>query len=385
LKIQIKNISFPSVFKECSQKYNIFRDVYEKNLFGLEIRNISSSEGDQIHKIVLSEKEICYKCFSNNEPGISIFIPGAVWYFKELAKKILASGNEDVGYKIINAIKRYEEYDSITYDFGVKTLDFKKNYVMGILNVTPDSFSDGGRHFAPEDALNGALKMIEDGADIIDIGGESTRPGSDPVSADEELKRVIPVLQSILKIKKDLIISIDTNKSEVAEAALQCGAAIINDISGLTFDAKMPEVIAKYNAGLVIMHIKGTPKNMQQNPNYESLIDEIYDFLYSQAQAARKNNIKNIFIDPGIGFGKTVENNFEIIKRLEDFKTLGYPILIGVSRKSFLGKTFGFEVTGRDNVSAITEALALKNGAKIIRTHNVKLGKQAVTLTDRMF
>lgn len=384
MKIQIKNISSSAVFKECSQKYNIFRDVYEKGLMGLEIRNIDSSDADLIHKMVLREKEICYKNTSRDELDASIFIPGAIWNFKELGKQILASGNEDIGYKIINAIKRFEEYDTVSYSFGNKTLGFEKSYVMGILNVTPDSFSDGGKYFEPEAAIKRAIEMMEEGADIIDIGGESTRPGSDPVPVDEEIRRVIPVLEEIIKINKNIFISVDTNKSKVAEAALQCGASIINDISGLTFDSNMIDVIKKYNAGVVLMHIQGTPKTMQNNPKYEFLIDEIYDYLHKQAEFARKNNVRNIIIDPGIGFGKSIENNFEIIKRLEDLKTLGYPVLIGISRKSFLGKTFDLEIYERDNVSSIAEALALKNGAKIIRTHNVKFGKQAVFLAGSM-
>ena len=385
MKIQIKNISSPAVFKECSQKYNIFRDVYEKGLMGLEIRNIDSSDGDQIHKMVLRGKEICYKNISKDEMESSIFIPGAIWNFKEIAKQILASGNEDVGYKIINAIKRFEDYDTLTYSFNGKSLNFEKNYVMGILNVTPDSFSDGGKYFEPEAALKRAVEMMEEGADIIDIGGESTRPGSDPVSVDEELRRVIPVIEQIIKINKNIIISVDTNKSQVAEAALQTGASIINDISGLTFDSRMIDVVKKYNACVIIMHIQGTPKNMQDNPQYKFLIDEIFDYLHRQSSCARKHDVRNVIVDPGIGFGKTVEDNFEIIKRLEDFKTLGYPIMVGLSRKSFLGKTFNLEVYERDNVSSIAEALAIKNGAKIIRTHNVKFGKQAAFLAGSMF
>lgn len=384
MKIQIKNISLPAVFRECSRKYNIFREVYEKGLLGLELRDVDPSDGDMIHKLVLSEKEICYKITGKDENSSSIFIPGAVWSFKELARQILASGNEDIGYKIINAIKRYEDCDSVSYTFGNTVLHFDKNYVMGILNVTPDSFSDGGRYFDAENAVNRGIEMMEEGADIIDIGGESTRPGSSPVPADEEIRRVVPVIEKIIRINKKALISVDTNKSMVAEAALQAGAAIINDISGLTFDPAMAEVIKKYNAGAVLMHIQGTPQNMQVNPAYEYLIDEIYDFLHSAAEKARKNGIKNIIVDPGIGFGKTVENNFEILKRLDDFKTLGYPVLVGVSRKSFLGKSLNLSVTERDNATAITEALALKNGARIIRTHNVKFGKQAAGLAECM-
>jgi dihydropteroate synthase len=385
VKIQIKNISSPAVFKVYSQKYNIFRDVYETGLLGLEIRDVKTSDADDIHKLVLSGNEICYKNISDGENNSSIFIPGAIGSFKKIGKKIVASGNEDAGYKILNTIKKYEAYDSLVYAFGSKTFDFKKNYVMGILNVTPDSFSDGGAYFDSNAAVKKALEMIEEGADIIDIGGESTRPGAELISVDEEIKRVIPVIQSIIGIKKDVVISVDTNKSIVAEAALQSGAAIINDISGLTFDKEMTGVVKKYNAGLIIMHIKGTPKNMQDHPFYDDLIEDIYNFLYSQSELAKSYKINNIIIDPGIGFGKTVDDNFEILRRLDDFKTLGYPILTGVSRKTFLGKTFGLEVGERDTASAITDALALKNGAKIIRTHNVKFGRQAATLAANLF
>lgn len=384
MEIQIKNLSSQVVFKECSQKYKIFRDVYAKGLLGLEIRNIDSSDGDRIHKIVLSEKEICYKSTERDNRETCIFIPGAIWNFKELAKRILAAGNEDVGYKIINAIKKYENYDSVSYNIGGRVFNFEHSYVMGILNITPDSFSDGGRYIDKQEAVRHAFQMCGDGADIIDIGGESTRPGSLPVSVEDELERVVPVIEAILKENDKVVISVDTNKSRVADEALKAGALIINDISGMTFDRDIASVVAKHNAAVVLMHIKGAPENMQNNPQYSDLINEIYDFLHEQAEVARKHNIKNIIIDPGIGFGKTVENNFEILKRLEDFKTLGYPVLAGVSRKTFLGKTFNLDVDKRDEVTAITEALAIKNGAKIIRTHNVKLGKQAAILAGNM-
>jgi dihydropteroate synthase len=261
-----------------------------------------------------------------------------------------------------------------TYFIGNREFRFNKPYVMGILNVTPDSFSDGGKYFNKNTAVNYALGMLKDGADIIDIGGESTRPGSDPVSEEEELKRVIPVIEEILKQKPDAILSVDTTKSRVARQALQSGVKMVNDISGLTFDPAIADTAAEFNAALVIMHIKGTPKTMQLNPDYKNLMDEIYEFLYNQANKASKAGVKKIIIDPGIGFGKRTEDNFEIIKKLGNLTRLGYPILIGVSRKSFLGKIFDLDVNERDTITAVTETIAILNGAGIIRTHNVKNG-----------
>ncbi len=277
-----------------------------------------------------------------------------------------------------------KENKLINYKIGNKTFDFRNSYVMGILNITPDSFSDGGKYFDKDSAVQHALDMINDGADIIDVGGESTRPGSGNISVDEEINRVIPVIKEIIAQKPETIISIDTTKSQVAEEAVKAGALIINDISGLTFDPKILDVAVKHNSSLIIMHIKGTPKNMQQNPYYNDLIKEIYDFLDNQTELAKKSGIQNIFVDPGIGFGKTVEHNFQLLKNLNEFTNLGYPVVIGVSRKSFIGKTLNLENEERDFPTSIVEAAAIKNGARLIRTHNVKYGSQVCKLLNRI-
>lgn len=245
---------------------------------------------------------------------------------------------------------------------------------MGIVNVTPDSFSDGGNYFEPELAVKHGLLLIKQGADILDIGGESTRPGANPISIDEEISRTIPVIKSLLKKKNDMLISIDTTKSEVANAALEAGAAIVNDVSGGCFDEKIFEVTASFNAGLVIMHMKGNPQSMQLSPSYKNVVKEIYKFLENQISTAKEYGVKKIFIDPGIGFGKTVEHNFKIIKQLNEFKKLDYPLLIGLSRKSFLGKSLDLGINERDIPTSIMEAVALSNGANVIRTHNMTLG-----------
>jgi len=266
------------------------------------------------------------------------------------------------------------------YKFGNKSLDFSKPIFMGILNVTPDSFSDGGEFLQTNDAVQHGLRLAAHGADIIDVGGESTRPGADTVSIEEEISRTIPVINGLLKKNPSLLISIDTRKSEVAGAALKAGAVMVNDISGGTFDEMIFKTAASHKAGFVIMHSKGNPKTMQLNPNYKNITKEIIRFLQKQIDVARKYNVKKIIVDPGIGFGKTVEHNFTIINHLKDFTCLGYPVLIGLSRKSFIGKTLNLEPAERDAATAALEAVAINNGAAIIRTHNMLLGSQTKKL-----
>ena len=270
------------------------------------------------------------------------------------------------------------------YIFSNKLLEFNFPKIMGIVNVTPDSFSDGGKYFSINQAVDHALMLLDDGADIIDIGGESTRPGSDEVDFDEELKRTIPVIKNILKIRKDVIISIDTTKSKIAEEALNAGASIVNDISGLTFDQRMIEIVKQFDAGVVLMHMKGNPKTMQQNPTYNDVVREVFDFLKVQSEKTKTNGISKIIIDPGIGFGKRVEDNFELIKSLNEFQILGYPVMIGLSRKSFIGKTLNQEINERDLATVILETISVLNSARIIRTHNVKYCNQLVKLATHI-
>ncbi len=264
-------------------------------------------------------------------------------------------------------------------------LDFsKKTYIMGVLNVTPDSFSDGGLYFNKETAVHHALKLVNDGADIIDIGGESSRPGSNPVPLDEELKRTIPVI-SALSGKIKIPISIDTYKADVARHALDAGASIVNDISGLRFDPAMASVVAANNVPVIIMHIKGTPDNMQINPSYKALIPEILDYLRGSIKISNEHGIsaENIIIDPGIGFGKTLEHNLEIINNLKEFLLLGRPVAIGVSRKAFIGKILG-DVPPSERLEGTAAAVAISvyNGANIVRVHDVAEMSKVVKITD---
>ncbi|MBP9119480.1 MAG: dihydropteroate synthase [Ignavibacterium sp.] len=274
--------------------------------------------------------------------------------------------------------------NNLTYNFKNKELSFAIPKIMGIVNVTPDSFSDGGKYFSIDQAVTQGLKLIDEGADIIDIGGESTRPGSDSVSLEEELKRTTPVIKSILHLRKDAIISIDTTKSEVAKQALDNGAQIINDISGLTFDENMTQVAKEYDACVVIMHIKGNPKTMQDNPDYTDVVKEVYDFLLVQSIKSKQNGVDKIIVDPGIGFGKRIEDNFSLIKNLEYFQSLGYPVMVGLSKKSFIGRTLDLDINQRDVGTVIMETISILKSARIIRTHNVKYCNQIVKLASHI-
>jgi dihydropteroate synthase len=260
------------------------------------------------------------------------------------------------------------------------TLRFEKTLIMGILNVTPDSFSDGGRFTNIDTAVAHGKKMVSDGADVIDIGGESSRPGSAPLSEKEELDRILPVLRRLLH-EVSVPISIDTYKPLVADACLKAGAHLINDITGLT-NPEMRKVAVKHNVPVVAMHMRGVPKTMQQNPVYQDLLGEITAFFQEQITTARKAGIHHIIIDPGIGFGKTVEHNLQILKHLGAFKTLGCPILVGPSRKAFIGVITGLSAQERleGTIAAIT--VAIMNGAHMIRVHDVNECKRAVQVAD---
>lgn len=248
---------------------------------------------------------------------------------------------------------------------------------MGVLNVTPDSFSDGGLYQNPSNALQRIEEMLNEGAQLIDVGGESTRPGSDAVPAEEERRRVEPVIREAVKRFPDAFFSIDSMKASVVRAALDAGAQIVNDVSGLQHDPEKADYAAEYGAALIIMHAQGTPKTMQQNPQYDDIIGEISRFLQSQAAAAVQRGVgkERIIIDPGIGFGKTLEHNLMLFKHLDAITRLGYPVLMGASRKSMIGKLLDGRSVENDGRLAGTLALhydALTKGAAILRVHDVE-------------
>ncbi|MBD3676274.1 MAG: dihydropteroate synthase [Planctomycetaceae bacterium] len=251
---------------------------------------------------------------------------------------------------------------------------------MGIVNVTPDSFSDGGDYLDPQRAVEHALQLAEEGAICLDIGGESTRPGADPVDIDEELKRVLPVIES-LRPQTESLISIDTTKSQVARAALDAGADIVNDISGLTFDEEMPAVCAASDCGVIAMHIKGTPQSMQDNPTYDNVVAEVMTFLEGRLDALEAAGIEDrrVMLDPGIGFGKTAAHNLELMQNLTALRSLGRPLLIGHSRKRFLKKILGRDVEER-TAGTVGVSVALRMmGADLLRVHDVRAVNDALT------
>ncbi len=281
-------------------------------------------------------------------------------------------------------LKELSQRKGFLLKIGQRVLDlYTRSYLMGVLNVTPDSFSDGGRFFKLEEAVKQGLKLAEEGADIIDIGGESTRPGSEPVPIDEELRRVIPVIEELYK-EIQVPISIDTYKSRVAKEALDSGALMVNDISGLRFDPEMKKVVVEYDVPVILMHIQGTPRNMQENPKYDNLIGNLKSYLKDSISIAEEAGISEdkIIVDPGIGFGKTLDDNLRILKNLSEFRSLGKPVMIGVSRKSFIGKILDLPTDKRLEGSLAALAVAIMNGANILRVHDVKESKRVAKLVD---
>ena len=269
-------------------------------------------------------------------------------------------------------------FREFSFDFSRKT------YVMGILNVTPDSFSDGGLYMQRRSAVDRALRMEDEGADIIDIGGESTRPGSEPVPLEEELRRTMPVIEA-LSGRLQVPISIDTYKAAVAKRAIEAGASMVNDISGLRFDPEMASVVSAYDVGVVIMHIKGTPRVMQEDPRYDDLFGEINGYLREGIRIASASGVptERIVIDPGIGFGKTPEHNLAIINNLHRFRDLERPILVGVSRKSFIGKVLSdAPPPERLEGTAAAVAVSVIRGADIVRVHDVREMVKVVKVAD---
>ncbi|MBB6062319.1 dihydropteroate synthase [Thermosipho japonicus] len=261
-----------------------------------------------------------------------------------------------------------------------KEINFDHTYIMGIINVTPDSFYPGSR-IDRDRLIDTVSQMIKNGAEIIDVGGESTRPGAQEVSLEEELNRVVPAIE-IIKNNFEIIVSVDTYKSKVAEESLKLGADIINDISAFRFDENMVKIAKKYDCPVILMHMKGTPRNMQQNPFYEDTIGEIITFLKERIEFSKKHGVEKIIIDPGIGFGKRLIDNLLILKHIDDFKKLRYPVLVGASRKSMIGMILDLPVEERlEGTLAITAYSAMKN-VDIIRVHDVKENYRVVKVIE---
>ena len=271
-----------------------------------------------------------------------------------------------------------------TLNFSGRLMDLSEPKVMGILNVTPDSFFKGSR-IAPENVLDVAERMLKEGVDVLDVGGYSSRPSASDVSMDEELKRAIPVVQAIKKVFPDSLVSIDTFRSEVAQRALDVGADCVNDISAGSLDAKMFQVVARAGAPYIMMHMRGTPQNMKQQTQYENLLKEITDYFHQKVFAARQAGIKDIVLDPGFGFAKTAQQNFQLLHHLKHFAMFELPILAGISRKSMIWQTLNLEPEDALNGTTALNMLTLMNGANILRVHDVREAKQCIALYQQTY
>ncbi len=372
---------------------NIMKD---KAVFrAVKIKNISVTAANILKQNMLSrggEVATSYETINHGGKNTDVILLGTLAQYKSLISRLQ---NQQfklplVASEISKALDNHELKPAaiLGMEFGSRT------YIMGILNITPDSFSDGGDYLNTEAAIARAKEMIDAGADIIDVGGESTRPGAQKVPIDVEISRVIPVIQELKKHIDSLVIeqgdfrpfiSIDTRKAKVADAALNAGASMINDVSGLRFDPEMASVAAKYNCPVVIMHSKGNPDTMQHDPKYDDIIPELLTWFDESLTIATDAGIdpENIILDPGIGFGKRFQDNIEIIRQLTEFKTFGRPVLLGTSRKAFLGEILGGKnALDRDIATGATLALAIAKKVDIIRVHNISIGKEISAVAD---
>lgn len=350
----------------------------------IKIKNLSATAANILKQDMLSrggDAATSRGTIDQTDENTDVILFGTIAQYRSLAKRLMMQqfGLNQLAQEIESLLNNCEKLPNpiLNMQFG------KRTYLMGILNVTPDSFSDGGDFVDSESAISHAKEMISERADIIDVGGESTRPGAKEISIEEELDRVIPAISKLKNENK--IISVDTRKSAVAEKAIKAGANIINDISGGRFDENMAFIAAKHNAPIIIMHAKGTPENMQMNPAYDDLIYEILKYFEESIMMMGKIGVKkdNIILDPGIGFGKTLDHNLEILNRLDELKCFGLALCIGVSRKSFIGKILNEEnPKNRDDGTCAAAALAISKKVDIIRIHNIHLIKKIAAVSD---
>ncbi|MCS7171464.1 MAG: dihydropteroate synthase [Aquificaceae bacterium] len=363
-----------------------FREAHHRSSEGLSHVLYIKKEGLNPENFFNLCRQACLHAF-HGEGGFVLC--GSEARIKDLCG-MLVKEDRGLAFEIIGRLQAYhKKFFKLQYNRKILPLGIK-TAVMGVLNVTPDSFSDGGLYKSPSEAVNRALQMVEEGADIVDIGGESTRPGSQRISAEEELKRVLPPLKEIRKELPNLWISVDTYKAEVAKACLEEGADMINDISGGTFDKNMHRLVAQYNCPYVLTHIKGRPETWREEPPlYEDVVEEVVRWFEERLKGLKEAGYKGqVVLDPGIGFGKLPEHNVEILKRFEEFRIFGMPLMVGVSRKSFIGILMegllkkSTKPTDRLYGSLGALAPAVIKGAHIVRVHDVRETREFLALLD---
>ncbi len=374
MKVRIRFHKNQSAFRHLLGELDFERDIF----FPIYTLHIDRLEVDQF---LLRNFNSINQIFKNQfiRKDNQLILIGDLNFFNSFVEEI-KTFDAGLASDIKNYLDKFQKSSSFRYEIGNRIFNSENKYVMGILNVTPDSFFDGGKFLSTMELKERIDEFIDSGVDIIDIGGESTRPGSEPIDAEEELKRILPAVEYALS--KNLIVSIDTYKSKVAQKCLELGVQIINDISGLKFDPEMADVCANYHATAILMHIRGTPKNMQVNPFYSDTMAEIFDELNESIKIGLSKGIKRIIVDPGIGFGKRLFDNFEILNRIEELKFLGYPILIGASRKSFIGRLLNLEVQDRLTGTIVANAVSLYAGANFIRVHDYSEAIQTKKLIE---
>ena len=356
--------------------------------YSIKVENVKSQSANIIKQEMLSlggEAAVSRDVLNFSRKKSDVLLLGTEKQFRELIVKLSRQpfGLPLLSQEIKKVFSNYQKRDFKLSSKGHTLQLGKRTLIMGVLNVTPDSFYDGGRYSNLRKAVERALEMVEEGADIIDIGGESSRPGANPVEEKEELERVIPVIKKLLS-RIRVPISIDTYKSGVAKKAIDAGASIVNDISALRMDEKMAKVIESSGVPVCLMHMQGTPRNMQRNPRYKDVVSEIFAFLRERIDFCEQAgiDIEKTIVDPGIGFGKTVLHNLEILKNLDQFKSLGRPIMIGVSRKSLIGKVLQLKPEERLEGSLASAIWSMTKGASILRVHDVRETKRAVKMVE---
>jgi len=356
--------------------------------YSIKLENVKSQAANIIKQEMLSlggEAAVSRDVMNFSKKNSDVLILGTENQIEALIVKIGRQpfGLPFLGQEIRKALSNYQKRD---FELNLKghTLQLgKRTLIMGVLNVTPDSFYDGGRYHNLNKAFERGLQMAEEGADIIDVGGESSRPGANPVGEKEELERVIPVIKKLVARIK-VPISIDTYKAGVAKKAVDAGASMLNDISALRMDEKMVNVVRNIRVPICLMHMQGTPRSMQRNPRYKDVVKEIFSFLKERVDFCEQAgvDVDRIIVDPGIGFGKTVLHNLEILKNLDQFRSLGRPIMIGVSRKSFIGKVLQLEPEERLEGSLASAIWCMMKGASILRVHDVKETRRALSVIE---
>jgi len=358
-----------------------FRFLPQKQLhYNLKVEGLTGTQAETIKDCALAGP-----CVVTAAPGVSaaMVLSGTLEALMALTESLkLNQLTVDTARSVALAISNSRKDEFVVKGRTKDLMIGPATLVMGILNVTPDSFSDGGLYADKSRAIERALEMCDQGAGWIDVGGESTRPGSSAVALEEELKRVIPVVEALAS--RGVIVSIDTTKAAVAREALAAGASIVNDVSALSVDPLMAPVCAEYGVPVVLMHMRGTPRTMQLDTAYSDIVGDVYGYLWSRVEHAVKSGIsrESIIIDPGLGFGKSVQGNFRLVKDLKEFKSLGLPILVGPSRKSFIGATIGADSSERLSGTLAASVIAIVNGANILRVHDVKEAVEAATVAD---